>query len=186
MKVKSAEIYQKDWIVDEVRQLGGGIKPDTADYTLTKDSGGAPAGGGVVWKLFGLPEGPAAQGATARLVYVAAKGKDIAEALTFVLDKPRVVRGLLLFDPLIDVLPSVMVSRLHAVRCPGIIVVSHTSAPESSGIARETVHGPFSRMPNISFRVVDSEGISDIERWQREVEQMPHRYSMKSRNRKAN
>lgn len=186
MKLKNTEISEKDCLVDQVPPAGGAVEPGDENYRLTRGSKVAPVGGGVIWRFFGLPDTTSGSGATPRLVYIAAGGDEVAAALTFVLDKPRVVRGLLLFDPLIEALPPRVVSRLHAVRCPGIIVVSNKGDDSRlSAIAQELVQGRFSRMPNMSLRVVDSAACIDIGSWQRLVEQMPHRYSMKSRHRET-
>jgi hypothetical protein len=186
VKVASAEIHEKDYLVDKITQAGGDLEPGSQKQSVTKGSSGEVAGAGVIWRFFGLPDTTPVTGITPRLVYVAARGRETAAALTFVLDKPRAVRGLLLFDPLIEALPPEIVSRLHAVRCPGIIVVSNKGdVSRLSSLAYEPLGDPFSRMPNMSCRVVEPAECVDVRSWQRLVEQMPHRYSMKSRHRET-
>jgi hypothetical protein len=179
VEVENAEIPEKDYLVDGVAQAGRGVEPRDENYNLTKEPSLESAGSRVVWRLFGLSDSTSGGGDTGprpipRHLYIAAGGQEIAAAIEYVLEKPRVVRGLLLFDPVIEALPGRLVSRLHAVRCPGIVVVS-----------RNSVHGSFSRMPNMSFRVVESAQPVELRSWQHLVEQMPHRYSMKSRRRGA-
>ena len=181
MKFKSIEILEKDCVVVDSLQTNGNVKPRDENNTLTKVSSIEPPKLAGVWRLFGIPGEALESSVNPRYLYLAASQAEIATALSFVLDKPRAVRGVLLFNPSVEDLPNELVCRLHAVRCPGIIVVPHTGANDKSAqIFRSILTGPFSRMPNINFRVEDSEQPKDILSWQFLVEKLPHRYSMKS------
>jgi hypothetical protein len=189
VEVKSAKTSERDCLLDDVAHAARSVKPCDENNCLTMVHSVEPTGKGpsrAVWRHFGLADSDSDSPATSRLLYIAARGQEVATALTFILEKPRAIRGLLLLNPSIEDLTRRIICRLHAIRCPGIIVVVPTSDTKKLESSTPNLsQGAFGRMPNMIFRAFDSAQPVYLRNWQDLVEQMPHRYSMKSRQRES-
>jgi hypothetical protein len=127
----------------------------------------------ATWKTFGFDHDKVVgEQVAVRQFYVAASRFFLSEALNLVLASPKAVRGLLLIDPRMDSLPTTLVSRIHAVRCPGIIL-GDSIVGNNLMLCQ--------RMPNMVVWAENFVQQPNLSYWQRIVENLPYRNSMKSK-----